>query len=212
MYGIIRMLISVGAVIAVGILLRKSRIKNKRRAYIISFCLAMVLWVGLEFVPFENLFVTFDSPEASYKYQYMSKLKDPIIISGDHSDMLIQRSGSESNFSLIPKTEKGWKLGRPLEMKWTVYTYDNGVTVDLFRYRDTDDYYVIIYKADGAEIELSADDVEFSSSKRDMAYPETEYNNYYAHVNELGYITVDDMRIKLGEIGEHVIDAVQFGL
>ena len=70
-------------------LIKKSRLKNKKRAYIISVTLGIALWTfsGL-FLVAENVFVTFPSPEAAYQYTH-TEAPPYYTVNGSHTDMVI---------------------------------------------------------------------------------------------------------------------------
>lgn len=208
MYALIRLALVVIASILLVTKLKKSKFKSKKRATIIGLCSTLILWSTLEFIPFENLFVTFDSPEASYRYMYFSASNDPLIVSGDSCDLLIDCDNRRAAFNnvLIPKTENGWKISRVGIPKCNVYRYDNGVTLNLYRYKNTDDYFLTITRSDGTEIELSADNAEFDSVWYDMPTFANGMFLYYAHVNELGYITIDGEYVKLGDVDRLAFD------
>ena len=201
MYAVIRLILAAAVSLALTAVLRKSKLKSKRLITAVALCLTLLFWSALEFIPFENLFITFDSPEAAYRYMYFSTSSEPLTVSGDSCDMLIDCDTRRAAFNniLIPKTEKGWKISRVGVPKCNVYRYADGVTLNLYRYKDTDDYFAVITRSDGSEIELSADNAEFVSARYDMPSFADGMTVYCAHVNELGYITIDGERVKLGD-------------
>lgn len=66
-------------------------------------------------VPFENIIISFSSPEKAFYYEVIGKqvLKT---IEGEDSALIIGRNRNENTFHLYKRTETGWKMSfSPLE-------------------------------------------------------------------------------------------------
>jgi hypothetical protein len=66
-------------------------------------------------VPFENLFITFSSPESAFKYKINKDIN--AIIEGNDSTFIIYSNDGANSFEAFPKSKNGWKLG-------TAFSYD----------------------------------------------------------------------------------------
>lgn len=103
----------------------------------------MIIFVAMpvsSLFPIENLFVTFSTPEKSYNYVNFEKAK--IVISGDTTDLVI---GHENTYLIIPKTDKGWKIGRGLDTKTVSVNYNDGIMVSLFKHKKTESCVVTMH-------------------------------------------------------------------
>ena len=68
MYIIIQLIIGCIFLICAITAIQKSPIIRKRIFYIGFAIMSVILTAALTFLPFENLFMTFDSPKAAYAY------------------------------------------------------------------------------------------------------------------------------------------------
>ena len=122
--------------------------KNKLSKWYKLFNIAVIIIVFFGFSiaiswPFENLFVSFDSPEAAYRY-----LKDnPIIQVVDGKDTtLVVAEGSQ----IIPKADETdgnagrWKLPVPNATTFQYKEVEHNFFVFLYHYKDTSEYYLSI--------------------------------------------------------------------
>lgn len=120
--------------------------KNKLSKWYKLFNIAVIIIVFFGFSaaiawPFENLFVSFDSPEAAYRY-----LKDnPIIQVVDGKDTtLVVAEGSQ----IIPKADETdgnagrWKLPVPNATTFQYKDVEHDVLVFLYHYKGSSEYYL----------------------------------------------------------------------
>ena len=125
---------------------RKLAKKNKLSKWYKLFNIAVYIIVFFGFSaaidwPFENLFVSFDSPEAAYRY-----LKEnPIIqvIDGKNTTLVVAE-GSQ----IIPKANKTkdnvvrWKLPMQNATTFRYKDVEHGILVFLYHYKGTSEYYL----------------------------------------------------------------------
>lgn len=153
MFGVIRLIFG-GIVFAVCILLiRKSRAIYKRRLYLGSFAIAVALTTLLALVPIENAFVTFSSPEAAFEYVNTGKAK--LAVEGDKTAFVIGEKGDADIYSIIPKSNDGWKLGMGFDTKKVNQKISNGITIYVYRYQKSDDYYITVLNTNGGDFEVT---------------------------------------------------------
>lgn len=185
MYTIIRLIIG-GAILAVLlVLISKFAVRRKILLRVFAFLFSVALVTALNFLPFENLFYTFDSAEASYEYTYFGKSNVKVVVEGDKCDLVVDRVKRNSNTHLIvPKTEKGWKIGRGIDSRTVSYYFSDSVSVDVYRYKNTNDYFICAHGADDKALDISDNrnsEIHSLTSWDD----DSNYERYYWHVSDL---------------------------
>ena len=155
MYSIIRLIIGAVILLCVTLIISKLKTKNKRKLKLFTFILCGIFVTVLSLVPFENLFITFDSPEKSYNYVYSEEIK--LVVPGNESDLVVGEKDDGTLVSLIvPKTNKGWKIGRGFDTKIIVpyKLLDAKNSISVLRYKNTDDYFLSIYSYEDSLLEI----------------------------------------------------------
>jgi len=204
MFSIIRLVIG-GAFYGCSIVgINKLKVGSKRVLYIV-FALITVALIGLlAFLPFENLFITFDSPEKSYEYYNLGKSDVSLVVEGDNCDFVVEQDGGSKSYLIIPKTDEGWKLGIGINTKRIAQKIDNGVAVYVYRYKQTNDYFITVFDTNGGESTVKDNyNSEFLSLEKYDETVEKKFVTYYAHVSnpDSQYsVTVNGNEIEL-EIG-----------
>lgn len=152
MYDNVRILMTLLVMVLTALILRsitfKLARKNKLSKWYKLFNIAAIIIVPFGFSaaiswPIENLFVSFDSPEAAYRY-----LRDDSIIQVvDGKDTtLVVAEGSQ----IIPKADETdgnaerWKLPVPNATTFRYKDVEHNFLVFLYRYKDTSEYYLRI--------------------------------------------------------------------
>ena len=204
MFGYIRLAIGIIIFAFLFWLIMKSKIVRKRKFYVFSGIVAFGVVVALSFLPIENLFITFDSPQAVYRYMSNEKLNDEIVVEGENCDLLINSISSSTSekkreIFFVPKTSDGYKLYRPFASSLKVYIED-GFSFDVHRYKDTNDYFITFT--------VYSEDAEVSDKYNSEFYTRMTYNyvlkqttiTYYASIPEFDsdyFVVIDGKEIKL---------------
>lgn len=202
MYAIVRIIIG-GIFFLLGYSLIKKSKSNKKRALRLVLCIVTTLLITvLSLLPFENLFITFDSPEEAIEYYNFRKSNIKLIVEGNECDLIVEDIDSDLIYSYIPKTNNGWKIGVGLNSKTIFHTITSAISVNVFQYRDTTDYFVMIRNHN-----LKNADLDLSDNYDSVFYSLEEYDDslrklvtYYAHIPNFnsGYtITVNGEKIVL---------------
>jgi len=194
MFGIIRILIS-GAVFAALVLAIKSQEKMRRHSlYAIALIIAVALNIGFAFFPFENLFITFDSPEKAYEY-YNGKSEETFVVEGTVCDFVVAQKGESSSYLMIPKTENGWKIGLGSEMKRVAQNISGDTTLYVYRYKQTNEYFITVHNAYGKAMKITdCYNSVFYALSNDQGESDKPTWSYYAYVpgyNAAYYALVD---------------------
>ena len=205
MYNTIRLIISCVFLACSVIAIKKSKVIRKRILYIVFTSLSVFLMVALAFLPFENLFVTFDSPKAAYEYyEYynLEKSNIELVVEGDECDFIIDCKNGSDAYLIIPKTANGWKIGIGSNTKRIVQKFSNGIVLYVYQYKDTSDYFITILDTNGGESTVSDEyNTKFFSLERYDDILGKKFVTYYAHITDLNpqySVTVNGNKIVVG--------------
>ena len=165
-------------------LIKRSKIHGRRLAYVISTSLSMIITVSLAFLPFENLFLTFDSPEKAYEYVNSSHGEISLVVSGDHSDFVLSEKDDAKTYLIVPKAANGWKVGRGIDTKKIAYKFVNGISVSVYQYKNTGDYFVYVLDTSGGASQITdSKQSDFYSLENNSNLLDKTFVSYYAHIS-----------------------------
>ena len=155
---------------------------HKRKWSLISFAVAVILITISALIPIENCFVTFSSPELAYNYNHTGDVK--LIVDGEKTNFVISEKGYVDDYIIIPKSINGWKLGMGLDTRKVVQKIFDGITIYVYQYNNTNDYYITISDTNGCSLNISDNhDSEFQFlDKYNSTLNKTIYT-YYAYIN-----------------------------
>lgn len=201
MFGIIRLIIGCIFLVFSIIIIRKSKLIRKQILYIISTCVSAVLIALLMLFPFENFYMTFDSPKAAYEYVNFGKSNIELVVEGNNCAFVVDRKNNSDTYLIIPKTIDGWKIGLGLNIKKIVQKVSNGIIVYVYQYQDINDYFITVLDTNGGYSEITDNyNSEFYSLKRINNSLSKTFITYYTHLphfNSQYYITVNGIKIIL---------------
>ena len=201
MFSIIRLIIGFVFIGCSIIVIKKSKIINKRILYVVCISISVALITALAFLPFENSFVTFNSPKAAYEYYNFGKSNIELVVEGNNCDFIIDRKNDSDQYLIIPKTTDGWKIGIGSNTKRRVQKLSDGVAVHVYQYKNTSDYFITILNTKGGEAIVSDDyNTKFYSFEKYNDSLETTFVTYYAHIpcfNSQYSVTVNGNKITL---------------
>lgn len=195
MYGLIRLVFGCAILCCLILIIKKSKTMHKRKQYIFSALVVVFLVTMLSFMPFENLFITFNSPEAAFKYVSSEKVK--FVIQGKNSDLVIgEKDVANFTYLIVPKNDNGWKVGRGLDTKLRMKKVHNGIMIYVYQYKNTGDYYVTISDMSGEKLQIEdSHDSQFLSNIISKTYV-----TYYAAVFQIDsqyWIKINDEKVAL---------------
>lgn len=183
------------------LLIRKSQLIHKHRWSTVALVAALILTTISTLIPIENGFVTFPSPEAAYNYNHSGSVK--LTVAGENADFVVGTERDKYVYCIVPKTSGGWKLGMGLDTKRVAQTISDGITVDVYQYRNTTDYFVAILDMNGGFSKLAD---SYNSEFKYLESPNSALNKtfyiYYAYVNALDdqyVLTVNGKTIRIWE-------------
>lgn len=185
--------------IAFFLLIRKSHIIYKKRWRIISLILAIAFTAISALIPIENAFITFSTVEASYSYSNFGTVK--LIVDGEKTDFVISQKGDTDIYTIIPKSNDGWKLGVGLDIKKVIQMISDGITIDVYQYKNSGDYYITVLDTNGGESEISDNhNSEFHYLEKTNSALNKIFYTYYAYVDDFSSdytVTVNGKSIRV---------------
>lgn len=181
------------------LLIRKSRAIHKRRWLTVALAVAVILTTISALIPIENAFVTFTSPQSAYNYNNTGSVK--LVVNGAKTDFVVGAKGDTDVYIIVPKSDSGWKLGMGLDTKRIAQTISDGVSVYVYRYKNSDDYYITVLDTSGGPLEITdTHNSEFQYSDKFNSTLNKTYYTYYTYINgydEQYVLTVNGKAIKI---------------
>ena len=138
-------LISYILIMTVGLfLVWRFRKNGKKPLYIIVIFLSTVLHLLSMFVPVENYFATFVSPEDVFSY-YTGNDNVKISIVGSNSNLVVGKNGNSDSMLIVPKKDKAeWSLDTGLHTQNISQVLSDDAFVELYQHKGTKDLYLVI--------------------------------------------------------------------
>lgn len=202
MYNVIRLIIGCIFLVCSITTISKSKANRKHMLYIVFTGLSVLLIVVLIFLPFENLFMTFDSPKAAYEYCNSGKSNIELIVEGDDCDFIVDRKNDSDTYLIIPKTADGWKIGIGSNTRRIVQELSDGIVIYVYQYKNTSEYFITILDTNGGKSTISDEyGTKFLSLERKNDSLGKTFVTYYAHITDLKpqySVIVNDNKIALG--------------
>lgn len=198
MFSVVRIIIGCIFLVCSIIVINKKAVK-KRALYVIFTGISIALISVLAFFPFENLFITFDSPEKAFEYYNFGRYDTKIVVEGNDCDFVVGCKNDKDTYSIIPKTADGWKIGIGSNIIEISKVFYDGIIVRVFQYRNTDDYFVSVFNPAGGESDISDKfNTRFYSTARVNDTLDKKYVTYYAFVPDF------DLQYSLNVNGEEI--------
>ena len=179
--------------------IKKSHITHKCKVSIIAFTVIVLLVTISALIPIENSFITFSSPKAVYNYKGCGTVK--LVIDGESTALVIGEKGDTSVYTIVPKANNGWKIGMEIDTKRIVQIVSKGVTIYVYQYKNTNDYYITILDTNGGTLKITDNlGSEFHYlDKRNIALNKSFYT-YYAYLSgfdEQYILTINGKEIRV---------------
>lgn len=169
--------------------LKKLNVKNKRLGIFIFLIIVYVIYMMLSVFNIDNLFMTFDTPEKAFKYQYNKKIDK--IIDGKNTSMVISE---DDTIYIYPRYNNVYKLPTGI-MTNVKQIYSDGVEIQILTYKNSGDYYVVI-SSTNKNFEHIRDNVSSEFYERKF-YDISEYYAYLKKYNGEYSVILDDKIIMI---------------
>lgn len=161
--------------------IRKSRVIHKRRWSIVAFIISIVLTTISALLPIEDAFITFSSPESAYNYKNYGSVK--LIVNGEKTDLIVGEKGDADVYEIVPKSNNGWKLGMGFDTKRVIQTISDGITIYVYQYRNTNDYYITIFDTNEGSLDITDNhNSDFKYLEKSNSTLDKTFYTYYAYI------------------------------
>ena len=158
--------------------------QNRPLCYYLVLFLSVGLVVVLSYLPLENLFITFDTPEKAFEYYNWGESDIELVVEGENCGFVVGSKENTDTYLIIPKTTDGWKIGIGSDTKKIVHKLDDGISVYVYQYKNTNDYFITILNTSGGESKVSDDyNTEFYSLEKYNGSLDKHFITYYAHIS-----------------------------
>lgn len=191
MFGLIRLVLC-GIVFVIIFLLLRKRIEPAKVKKAVAILFIGIFFLGstlLAFVPFENLFVTFDTPEAAYDYFTPGKSGEAFLIEGKESTFVLKSKNGTNSSLIVPKTENGWKVPIGTYSKSVFNQPFKDFTVTVSQYKDTSDYYIKVVDVNSFVQTLTDSDGTVFIKKQPSVSTFNFSSVYYAYISDFDATT-----------------------
>lgn len=181
------------------LLVMKSHVIHKRRWSIVTFVVAVILTIISSLIPMENAFVTFSSPQSAYNYNHSGNVK--LIVHGNNTDFVVGANGDADVYTIVPKSDGGWKIGMGLDTKRIVHTISDGISIYVYQYKSSDDYYITVLDTNGGPSEVADNHNSiFQCLDKSNSTMNKSFYTYFTYIN--GYdnqyaLTINGKTIKI---------------
>lgn len=181
------------------ILIRNSGVIHKRRWSIIAFVIAVIMTTIFALIPIENALITFSSPKSAYNYNNPGDVK--LIVNGKKTDFVVGAKNDADIYAIIPKANGGWKIGMGLDTKRIIQTISDGITIYVYQYKNTNDYYITVLDTKGGSLDITDNhNSEFKYLDKSSSTLDKVFYTYYAYINEFNdqyALTINGKLIKI---------------
>lgn len=180
-YALIRIVITAAILIPLWKIYKKRKKNISKPIYRVALILLAVLFSIIWYGRFENLFITFSSPEAAYHYSNLDTID--AVVEGEESTMIICANNTEQRIALLPKTKAGWKIKSRLKVKISIVRSDYSISICSY---DNTDYYVIVTEILEPEIVNITDNYDsvFTKHVEQVASTGESYVTYFSYIED----------------------------
>lgn len=161
MYSFIRISIITAAALVL-LLLHKRKYHMIKKGYAVTLIIVSIVFCAAsQYVPVENLVLTFNSPEEVFNYTTSGRIVD--ITSGDNSCMVYYSTGNSTySYKFIGINDNGYCIATDIDVSDVFSTMNANGIFEVKRVRGTDDYYLL------AAISPTASDISFYDSSGNL--------------------------------------------
>ena len=134
----------------------------------------------LTFFPFENMLITFESPEESYSYCNYGRSKVELVIEGDDCAFVVGDKNGTYNYLIIPRSPEGWKIGLGINTKRVAQQFVDGISISIYQYKNSNCFFITILNTDGEKANVSDNcNTSFYSLEKKRDNSNNSYVTYY---------------------------------
>ena len=203
MYMIIRIIIGCVFLGCSILTINNSKLTHKQMLRTVIVIVSVAATCLSAFFPFENFFITFNSPETAYRYYSFSNSDIELCVEGENCDFLVDSANGSDTYLIIPKITNGWKIGIGANTKRIIQKISDEIIVYVYQYKDTGDYFVTILDTNGgtSTIQDGYSTQFYSLEKKNDSLGKT-FVTYFAHIPNFDSqytLVVNNNTIELGD-------------
>lgn len=152
-YGIILCLLSASLIILLWQVLKR-RTSVSRKGLFVAVVVVSVLFVALiALIPITHKQQKYSSPENAFHYKNSGEVL--FVLEGEHSAYIVSESSSGSyTYDFVARDGKFWVPISGVSARPSIKRQGD-IEVHIYRYGDTDDYYITVKSTSGHEIKIS---------------------------------------------------------
>ena len=199
MFGAIRLIIGLICLVVLVVIIKNSKSSQKRIMYIISVVISVAFITILAFVPFENMFLSFNSPEEAYGYVNFDKSEVDLVVCGDGADLVVDDKDGKYEYLIIPHTEGGWKIGLGIDTKMVFSDLIEGFAIEVYQYKNTNNFFVSVSDTNGGETLITDGyNSQFVALSKENPFQSEAFFTYYTSISEFNsdyFITLNGEKI-----------------
>ena len=191
MFIFIRLIISIVFFLCSVAVIKRLKKANKRKLYIVLTAISIMLYILLSFFTFENLFLTFDSPESAYGYFIPGKADIELVVEGKNCDLIVDYKGDSDTLLILPKTEHGWKIGTGSDIITVTQKLSDGISVNVYKDKNSNDHFITVLDTNEEKSKISDSyNTEFHSIEN-LSKNHITYYAYLADFNTEYYLEIN---------------------
>ncbi len=183
MYILVRLLIGILFFLCSTLIINNALQNHKGKKLVTAAIASVVLVTGLSLFPVENCFITFDSPEAAFRY-YTGNSNIVLVIDGQSSNLVIGQNGNVDTMLIIPKTTDGWKIGTGMDTQILSQVITDDAVIYLYQSKNTGDHYITV-------LGISDNNLDVSDSINSLFYTCKSHNADQSHTTMYAAIIFD---------------------
>lgn len=192
MFTLVRTIIAIPIIFLIFFILHKKNIFTKKTTplKVISFLVATeLLVVILSFFPFENIFMSFKSPQSVFNYLYRNSLQVTQVVQGEKTDFVVAEKRNnrddEYTYLILPKCNDGWKIGNGAKINIVNKSFSNNILIVVYQYEEENEFFITVFNCDGGclTIKDSANN-KFVSTEQRKEHLEKTFVTYYTCISD----------------------------
>ena len=183
------------------LVLRNFIVKTKRSFpnvyYWVITMLILVFIIVSVFVPVENFFITFNSPEAVLGYYNTWDNKNiELVVEGKTCDFVVASKNNSNTYLILPKTADGWKIGIGSNTRKIQQLICDGYIIYVYQYKDIQEYFLAITCTNGETLEItdstSSTFAILTTQNNTLNIPVTSYFTSISNYNQDYTLTINN--------------------
>lgn len=178
LYSLIRLILTMAVAAIVFMILKRKKFQLTSKRFLFIFLGIIGIYYTFMFIRFENIFITFPSAEAVWRYELGNVGELHMVIEGNDSSLIIYTRDKERSFAVYPKSKDGWKLNSTLFEKAQSKTIGDPIkcVVFFFKTQNSNECFIFV----DALSTLGISDNIGSNFKKIDIYEDPYQTTYYA--------------------------------